>query len=196
MALLACAVITRISYPPFLNDCVAVVVSKISRRYADTTRTSAFVFSRLFLLGTMALCLWLCLYADGSLHWLQYGLLVVLVSVWLLLRYLVSRFLGYVFSIRQQTQAVHEDSMLLLMLVGLVFYGVCCLAPVLPDHTPVRAIAAVVMSLYVLVLTAKVVVTYARSFRMLFYIFLYILTLEIIPLAMLYGVASYITVLV
>lgn len=196
LALLACAVITRIAYPPFLNDCAAVVFSKITRRYSDTTRTSLFVFSHLFLLGTMALSLWLCQYADGPLNWLQYALLIVLVSVWLLLRFLMARFLGYVFSIRQETQAVHEDSMLLLMLVGLVFFTVCCLVPVLPASATIRTIAAVVIALYLVILTGKVVVTYAKSFRTLFYISLYILTLEVIPLAMLYGVASYITAVV
>ncbi|MBP5476521.1 MAG: DUF4271 domain-containing protein [Paludibacteraceae bacterium] len=196
LALLVCAVVTRVSYPPFLNDCLTVVFSRISRRYSDNARPSSFVFSHLFLLGTLALSLWLCLSVTGPLQWLHYGLLVLLLVVWLLSRYVLSRFLGYVFSIRHETQAVQEDSVLLLMLASLLFYVLCCLIPWMPVQVDFRWVAVAVISLYLIVLTGKVMVTYARSFRMLFYIFLYILTLEIVPLAMLYRVASHITAVV
>ena len=196
LALLSCIVITRIAYPPFLHDCLTVVFSKITRRYSDTTRLTPVVFSHLFLLGTLSLCLWLCLYTAGPLRWLHYGLIAGLISAWLLLRFLITRFLGYVFSIRHEAQAVQEDSLSLLMLVSLLFYAVCCVAPLMPVQKVLPMIAAGIIALYLIVLTGKMLVTYARSLKMLFYIVLYILTLEIIPLTMLYGVASQLCLIV
>ncbi len=189
LALLVCAVVTRVSYPLFLHDCVSVVFSRIARRYSDTTRPATIVFSHLFLLGTLAMCLWLCLYADGPLHWLHYGMTAGLVVVWLLMRFLLLRFLGYVFSFRHEAQAVHEDSLSLLMLVAMVQYVACCLAPLISAQDVFRWIATGVAGVYLTTLTGKMVVTYARSFRTLFYICLYILTVEILPPAALYLIA-------
>lgn len=175
---------------------MAVVWSKITRRYSDSTRMTPVVFSHLFLIGSLALCLWICMYSSGSLHWLQYALMVALMALWLLVRFLLSRFIGYVFSIHHQTQAVQEDSLSLLMLVSLLLFIPCCIVPLFPLQEFFPQLAAGVMALYVIVLSGKMLVTYARSIRMLFYIGLYILTLEIIPLAFLYGVASQISLIV
>lgn len=195
-ALLSCVVVMLIAYPPFLHDCVAVVFSRITRRYSDTTRLAPMVFSHLFLVGTLSLCLWLCLYTAGPLRWLHYGLTAGLMAVWLLLRFLASRFIGYMFSIRNEAQAVQEDSLSLLMLAGMLCFVTCCVASVTPLQEVFPKIAAGVAALYLAALTAKMAVTYARSFRMLFYTALYILTFEIVPLAALYAVASQICLIV
>ena len=187
---------TLISYPTFLNECVSVLFSKITRRYSDTTRITPIVFSHLFLVGSFALCLWLCMYSSGALHWLQFVLFAALIALWLLARFLVSRFVGYVFSIHHEAQAIQEDSLSLLMLVALLFYVPCCLAPLLPMQSLLPRLAAGIIVLYIIALTGKMTVSYARSFKSLFYIALYILTLEIIPVAFLYGIAARISLIV
>lgn len=195
-SLLTCAVMTLISYPTFLNECVSVLFSKITRRYSDTTRLTPIVFSHLFLVGSFALCLWLCMYSAGGLHWLQFVLFAALIALWLLARFLVSRFIGYVFSIQHEAQAIQEDSLSLLMLVSLLFYVPCCLTPLLPLQPILPQLAAGIIVLYIIALTGKMTVSYARSVKSLFYIALYIMTLEIIPMAFLYGMAARISLIV
>jgi len=190
--LLSSAVITYITYPPFLKDCVSVVFSKISRRYSDTSRLTPIIFSHLFLIGSLGMCMWLCMYEGGELNWLHYGVLVGIVGLWLLIRFLLARFIGYVFTIHHETQAIEEDSVSLLMLAALLMFVLCCVGPLVPMQAVLRVTAVCMMGLYIMIMFGKVVLTYARSIRMLFYIILYVSTVEIIPLFFVYGMGLWI----
>ena len=185
-----------IAYPPYWKDCMSAVLSKITRRYTDTSRWMPIIFAHIFLIGTLSLTLYMCMYESGIARWGAYGGIAVVVGAWLLFRLLASRFVGYVFSIAHETQAMVEDSVSLWMVSSVLLYVLCCVFQWLPSVGVFRMGVGVIAGMYLVVMSGKVLVSYGKSLKMLFYILLYILTMEIIPLGLVYGAAKSVSQLI
>ncbi len=186
LGLLMCALGAYVAYPPYWKDCLTAVFSKIMRRYTDTAKWQPIILSHLFLIGTLSLSFSIALYqVNMPLGYMMTGMAII-IGLWLLLRLLIARWLGYIFSIPHEAGAIQEDSVSLMMVGSILLYLICCLEILFPNPALTHVLFGIVVCLYVVAMGIKVFISYVRSLQTLVYVLLYIVTFEIIPLGALY----------
>ena len=122
----------------------------------------------------------------------NFFLLFAIVVVYLGLKWVLIRFLGYVFGLKDVARAFSTDYFVIIAMLGLLLLplnlGIIYM-PEVPDFVW-TVVLLVIGFLVVITLFIKLLQIFYRGISSLFYIFLYLCTLEILPLLVAAKVAS------
>ena len=122
----------------------------------------------------------------------NFFILFVIVAAYLGLKWLLIRFVGYVFGLRETSRAFSTDYFVIVALLGLLILPLICgmiYLPEVPDgvwHVLISVICVFVL----IIVFIKLLQIFYSGVGSLFYIFLYLCTSEILPLLVAAKVAS------
>ena len=187
LLLLVCCMVASLANPYVWKDGFTSFFSRVDRRYSAPVRLLPMVLTEVFTIGALALTLWLFFYQNGPLQWRVWWIAIGMVLGWLLMHRGVLELTGYVFSMRNEARALWHDTYLLLSSLSLITFALCCLAQWIPMQSFLRAGVMVTGGFFVGAVFVKLCMTYLSSMRALFYILLYVMTVEVLPLGLLYG---------
>ena len=193
LLLLGCGIVASLANPYAWKDGFTSFFSRVDRRYSAPVRLMPMVLTKVFTIGSLALTLWLYFYQEGELVWVGWWIALGMVVGWLLLHRGILELIGYVFSMPNEARALWHDTYLLLSSLSLITFALCCLAQWMPMQTVLRGGVVVASVFFVGAIFVKLCMTYLSSLRALFYILLYVMTVEVLPLALLYGVTKHLS---
>jgi hypothetical protein len=113
-----------------------------------------------------------------------YPILFVVVASYFGLKWVFFRFVGYVFGLKDVARSFSTDYFVIVAIFGLLLFPICCCRVYMLDvPNLVWYILLSIMGLLVLItLFIKLLQIFYTGISSLFYIFLYLCTLEILPL--------------
>ena len=152
----------------------------------DTESTSAWanIFLWFVVVSGFGITIVSLFYSQFSIFNLQFLILYFVIVAYLGLKWLLIRFIGYVFGVREQAVSFSTDYFVIIALFGLLLlpisYGIIYM-PGIPNL--VWLILLLCIGFIVLIaLFIKLLQIFYTGISSLFYIFLYLCTLEILPL--------------
>jgi hypothetical protein len=184
--LLLCGVLligVLISNPRCISDSFSSLFSGLERRYTDTSGVLAMSGLRIFCIAVSALAAEVCLYRGGDFPvraWLV--LLAVVLAVWTG-KMLLRKYAAYVFSFESWLRPWREYMRSLWAAVSVVLYVAVAVAALVPVRWLSITLVGAAAALYFVSLSTRLLRTYLISPLSLFYIVIYIITLEVLPLS-------------
>lgn len=152
----------------------------------DTESTSAWanIFLWFVVVSGFGLAIVSLFYTQYSILNTQFIILYFAIAIYLGLKWLLMRFIGYVFGVREQAMSFSIDYFVIIALLGLtllpISFGIIYM-PGIPNL--VWSILLLCIGFIVLItLFIKLLQIFYTRFSSLFYIFLYLCTSEILPL--------------
>lgn len=123
-----------------------------------------------------------------------YSLLFASFFVFVILKNLIFNFLAYTFFDKELFRLAKDQYYFLFALLGITLFPIILVRIYLPEinHHNIIYLALIIASVYPLVLFIKLMQIFSGKFLELFYILLYLCTLEIIPLAFLFRLYNFI----
>jgi hypothetical protein len=176
--------------PRCVADSFSSMFSGMERHYTDTSGLLAAGGSLVFstLVPAMALCV--CVYRGGPFLIGEWLLTVAAVGVLWALQALLRLYTAAVFSVGGWLRAGREYLVSLRLAVSLLLYVAVCVSVVLPVDGLPQWLFGIAVAVYVAALSLRLVRMFYRNPLSLLYISLYILTLEVLPIAALFFVAG------
>ena len=152
----------------------------------DTESTSA--WANIFLWFVVVLGFWLIIvslfYFKFSFHNFHFIILYFIIATYLSLKWLLIRFIGYVFGVREQAVAFSTDYFVIIALLGLLLlpisFGVIYM-PEIPNLVWLILLLSIGF-IVLIILFIKLLQIFYTGISSLLYIFLYLCTSEILPL--------------
>ena len=152
----------------------------------DTESTSA--WANIFLWFVVVSGFWLIIvslfYFKFSLHNFHFIILYFIIATYLSLKWLLIRFIGYVFGVREQAVAFSTDYFVIIALLGLLLlpisFGVIYM-PEIPNLVWLILLLSIGF-IVLIILFIKLLQIFYTGISSLLYIFLYLCTSEILPL--------------
>jgi hypothetical protein len=191
MALFLCAVLAEYVQPGIIWQAHSSLLAQTERTYKSApTNMLGQLMITIFRIGSiaMALCLCLCTPEHGSFA--TYADVCGLIVAFLVAKMLCNLFIDYVFMISRRFMPSYEQY------GDLVTMACCALFVCLPfvirfgnAVVGVRVLAAVAI-LFLILWTYRLMRNYVRSLMAIVYIALYICTLEVLPLGLLFYLSS------
>ena len=152
----------------------------------DTESTSA--WANIFLWFVVVSGFWLIIvslfYFKFSLHNFHFIILYFIIATYLSLKWLLIRFIGYVFGVREQAVAFSTDYFVIIALLGLLLLPISFGAIYMPE-IPNLVWLILLLSIgfiVLIILFIKLLQIFYTGISSLLYIFLYLCTSEILPL--------------
>ena len=152
----------------------------------DTESTSA--WANIFLWFVVVSGFWLIIvslfYFKFSLHNFHFIILYFIIATYLSLKWLLIRFIGYVFGVGEQAVAFSTDYFVIIALLGLLLLPISFGAIYMPE-IPNLVWLILLLSIgfiVLIILFIKLLQIFYTGISSLLYIFLYLCTSEILPL--------------
>ena len=188
--LIICLLFAEWQRPGCVASAFRTTFSRLERMYGDSaTSVVGSIFLNIFRIGTLALAVYMGT-RDGNSGILARGYLFVLLL--LLSVIMVKMFLGwlvsYTFELRRAKDVYlsHYDN--LWTVLSILLYPLLLLYIHLSDNTVIPWLLLSIGAMFVLVVFVKMVMHFYRGAQTALYLALYMMTLEILPLAVIvYG---------
>ena len=121
-----------------------------------------------------------------------YPILFVILAAYFGLKWVLIRFVGYVFGLKEVARAFSTDYFVIVALFGLLLFPICCCRVYMPEISNFvwYILLSIVGVLMFITLFVKLLQIFYTRISSLFYIFLYLCTSEILPLFVAAKVAS------
>lgn len=184
LVLLFCAVLAEWSQPGVITQSTASLFAHTDRTYKDSPTTfMGQLLITLFRIGIIAMALCLCFCTAGhapfTAFWVACGCILAI----LLIKWLSALLIDYTFSLARRFGAVYEPYGDLFTAGTVALYPVVLI--LLHWGTPMAArwAAGIWAALLIGIWTFRCIRTYLVSLQALLYLFIYIATLEILPMA-------------
>jgi len=172
-----------ISNPRCISDCFSSLFSGLERRYTDTSGVLAMSGLRLFCIAVSALAAQVCLYKGGVFPVRGWLVLVAVVFATWTGKMLLRRYAAYVFSMEPWLRQWREYMRSLWTAVSVLLYVAVAVSACVPVKWLPLALAGAVAALYFVSLAVRLLRTCYLSPLSLFYIAIYITTLEVLPMS-------------
>lgn len=168
----------------FVAD-IAVVArglySRAERTYSDATWQTK-LLAWVYRIGIVAAVVYLYAWSDITRLGVDYLLTVGVVALVLLLRYVIARFVGYVFLDRRQIESSFEFRTCICNAICSLLWPVALVMRASGDEMVMIVLGSVMLGLWVMLLTWKGVQLYCKNLLSVFYILLYIISIEVFPM--------------
>ena len=184
LVLMLMAVASEWLQPGSITQAYTSVKVHQERTYKDApTNIMAQTMLTLFRIGTIGMAICLCLPFEGNFSFLAFMAICTLVFVVLLVKMISNVLIDYTFSITRRFGEVYEHYSNLLTLVTVVLYPILLLFMRIDSISVARWLLLTFAGVFLVLWLLRCVQQYIRTFRAFLYVLVYILTLEILPMA-------------
>ena len=191
LGLLLCAILSEWLQPGVISQAHESLIAKTERTYKESPDTFfGQLLISLFRIGTVAMALCLCVYQGTGFSFAAFGAVCGIVVGLVLLKMLMNVALDYTFSLSRYYGGAFEIYANIATLAAIALYPIVLVMlrvgnPLIAQWgTGIVAIVFVGMWLY---RSARMFVV---SFRAVLYLLAYIVTLEVLPMALLYVLSA------
>ena len=187
LVLLLCAVLGEIFQPGVISQAHTSLLSQNDRTYKDApVNFQGQLLMTIFRIGTIAMGLYLCLYTGGQSGFGVFAALCGLVIALILVKMLCNNLLDYTFQISRRFMPPYEQYSDITTITTYLLYPALLVMLRVDNLVLNRWLVGVVAALFLLMWLYRLARNYVHSFAGLAYVVLYIATLEILPLGILF----------
>ena len=182
--LLLCLVIAENLQPDTLRLSFRTAFSRMERMYGDSAVNFwGAVALTVFKIGVLALTLYLICYNRGDFSFLTFGWITVCIIAFVMVKSICSWMLTYVFDLKPYTALYLPQYSSLWTALCVILYPCLLIMINVGDNSFMKWIILVFAILFGAAVLVKLVQHYYNGLPSLGYIILYLVTLEIIPVA-------------
>lgn len=184
LALFLCMVLAEITQPGVLLQSPSALVVRTERDYKESSANfMGQLFITLFRIGTasMAMCLCWCPADHAPLE--AFGVVCGILVAVLLVKMVCNVLLDYAFSLTRRFGDGYELYGNIATLSAAVLYVALLVLLRIPDVTVARWTAGAIAGLFILLWMYRAARAYVRSLSAVLYLVVYIVTLEVLPMA-------------
>ena len=168
----------------FVAD-IAVVIrglySRAERTYSDATWQEK-LLAWVYRIGAVAMVGYLCVWPDVTCSGMDYLLAIGVVALALLLRYAIARLVGLVFLDSRQIESSFEFRTCICNAICAFLWPVALLVRITDHKEVVVVLGCVMLGFWVILLVWKGMQLYYKNLLSVFYILLYIISVEVLPI--------------
>lgn len=187
LVLLLCAVLGEIFQPGVISQAHTSLLSQNDRTYKDApVNFQGQLLMTIFRIGTIAMGLYLCLYTGRQSGFGVFAALCGLVIALILVKMLCNNLLDYTFQISRRFMPPYEQYSDITTITTYLLYPALLVMLRVDNLVLNRWLVGIVAALFLLMWLYRLARNYVHSFAGLAYVVLYIATLEILPLGILF----------
>jgi hypothetical protein len=191
LVLLLCAVLGELLQPGVISQATSSLFSRNERTYRDApVNFPGQVMMTIFRIGTIGMGLYLCLYREGDCHFGAYAAICGIILAVLVGKMLCNSVLDYTFQISRRFSPAYEQYGDITTIVSCILYPALLVAMRIGSCTVNGWILGCVAVLFLLLCLFRMVRNYIQSPMAIVYVALYICTLEVLPLGLLFYFGS------
>ena len=190
-ALFLCAVLSELMQPGVIIQAHSSLFAHTDRTYKDApTNTLGQIAITIFRIGTLAIAIDMSFYTNGVFHFTAFAAICGLILGLLLMKMLCNRLLDYTFSLSRRFMPMYEQYGNIATIASYILYP--CLLLMLRIGKPEWVIWALggATILFLLMCIYRMARTYIQSPMAILYVALYLCTLEVLPLGILFYLSS------
>lgn len=190
LGLLLCLVMAEVLQPETMRMSFRTMFSRMERMFGDSAVNFwGAVALTVFKAGIIALTLYLACYRQGDFSILTYGLVVLIVIAFVLIKSFFAWLLSYVFELKPNTSMYMPQYSNLWTALCVILYPISLIMINVGNHNGIQWLLIAIMILFGIDVIIKLIQHYYNGIRSLGYIVLYAITLEFLPVvAMVLGV--------
>lgn len=186
MLLATCAVLGEVFQPGVITGVTASVFAHSNRTYKQTPDNfPGQLTASLFRLGTPALLLLIALddsYESANTGIMLYGITLAMMVGVIVVKMVCNRLIDYTFALRANASGVSTVYANVATLSALIQLPLILVIPLFGSPAANRWIAVIAATLFVGLITYRLVRIYMTSAKSIVYILMYVLTLEVLPI--------------
>lgn len=191
LALLLCAVLGELLQPGVISQASSSLLAQNDRTYKNAPANfSGQLMITLFRIGTAAMGLYLCLYTGGLSGFGVFAALCGLIVALLLVKMLFNNLLDYTFQISRRFIPAYEQYSDITTIATCILYPALLVMLRVDNIMLNRWLVGSIVMLFLLMWLYRMARNYIQSFGAIIYVVLYIGTLEVIPLGLLFYLGS------
>ena len=190
-ALFLCAVLSEFIQPGVITQAHAILFAHTDRMYKEApANTVGQLTLTIFRIGTLALAVYISFFTTGVFRFAGFAAISGLILVLILVKMLINKLLDYTFALSRQFMPMYEQYANMSTVASYILYP--CLLVILRIGKPEWAlwVLVAVSVLFLIMCSYRMARTYIRSLAAILYIALYICTLEVLPLGLLFYLSS------
>lgn len=191
LALLLCAVLAEFFQPGVITQAPAALLARTDRTYKESPANfMGQLMVTLFRIGTFALALCLCFCSFNHAHFTAFWAISGIIMIVLMLKMLLNVLLDYTFSLSRRFGSAYEAYGNIVTTGTVVLYPVMLVLMHVTNPLAVQGTIAALAILFLCAWTFRAVRTYLVSPAAILYLVLYIATLEVVPMALLFYLSA------
>lgn len=191
LVLLLCAVLSEYMQPGAISQAHSSLFSKSDRTYKDAPISlMGQIMLTLFRIGTLAMSICLCVYTEGSLGFGAFAAIGGITLAVLLLKMACTALLDYTFQFTRRFAPAYEPYSDIATLAICILYPAILAVLYIGNMMVARWVFIGATALFILMWTYRMMRTYLQSPLAILYIALYIVTLEVLPIGVLFYLSS------
>ena len=191
LALLLCAVLGELLQPGVISQASSSLLSQNDRTYKNApTNFPGQVMITMFRIGTAAMGLYLCLYTGGQSGFGVFATLCGLIVALLLVKMLCNNLLDYTFQISRRFMPAYEQYGDITTIATCILYPALLIMLRVDNILMNRWLVDSIAVLFLLMWLYRLARNYIQSLGSILYVGLYLGTLEVLPLGLLFYLGS------
>jgi hypothetical protein len=191
LALLLCAVLAEFFQPGVITQAPAALLARTDRTYKESPANfMGQLMVTIFRIGTMALALCQCFCSINRAHFTAFWAISGIIMIVLMLKMLLNVLLDYTFSLSRRFGSAYEAYGNIVTTGTVVLYPVMLVLMHVTNPLAVQGTIAALAILFLCAWTFRAVRTYVISPAAILYLVLYIATLEVVPMALLFYLSA------
>ena len=193
LALLLCAILSEVAQPGAISRVATIWQVKTTNRTYKSAPTNFFgqLLVSLFRIGTPAMGICLCFYQGGDFRWVPYIAVFGLIFVVFIVKMLCNLWIDYTFRLSRQYEEIYEHYGHLVSMSAMIMYPCLLVLFHVGNALACRWVMGVVTGLFLIWFVYRAVRAFYTSPGSIFYILLYFLTLEVLPLVAIWGISAF-----
>lgn len=192
LALLLAAIFAELAQPGVISQVPTVLFAKTERIYkASADNVLGQLFISMFRIGVLALLLQLCFYNGGTFEYLDYALLMGVVLAFILVKMVMNVLIDYTFQLTRHFASPYEQYGAIATTVCLLLFPCLLVLIRIGNAMAARWVLGGSMVLFLGLMLFRWFRTFVHEPVALLYILLYILTLEVVPMAALLWISHF-----
>lgn len=191
LALLLCAVLGELLQPGVISQAHSSLLSHNDRTYKDAPANfMGQMMMTLFRIGTAAMGLYLCLYSGGQCTFPVFAALCGLIITLILGKMLCNQLLDYTFQISRRFMPAYGQYGDITTMTACILYPALLVMMRVSNPIVNRWLVGCIAVLFLLMWSFRLMRNYMQSFNAMIYVLLYIGTMEVLPLGLLFYLGS------
>lgn len=191
LALLLCAAVSEWLQPGIISQAHTSLLSQSNRTYKDApVNFMGQLLISVFRIGTLAMTVSMCLYTGDAFRFGAFALVCGWTVAVLIAKMLCNVLLDYAFSFSRRFGSVYEQYGDITTLAACALYPALLIAMRIGYLPAIRWVFFGATVLFILMWTYRMMRTFVQSFLAIGYVAIYIATLEVLPIGLLFYISS------
>ena len=192
LTLLLCFILSEVAQPGVISRVATIWQVKTNNRTYKSAPSNFFgqLLVSVFRICTPAMGICLCFYEGGDFRWVTYMAVCGLILGVMLLKMGCNLWVDFTFRLSRRYEEIYEQYGHLVTMSAIILYP-CILVLFRLDNVLIsRWVMGVVTALFLIWFAYRAVRAFYSSPGSIFYILLYFLTLEVLPLVAVWGISA------